>query len=147
MTFSIVTLSIRSFYVTLSISDIQHKLNMHNNALPLCKASLCWLSPFIYYLSGATRGGSWQARLAPGKLCLAGRSVGPCRPVNIYANPVDELKLSTSFQFTSFCRWVDIRPIGLLTRWCSTSHPRTAVGAKNLVTLRQQLLFVIALPC
>ncbi len=41
MTFSITTLSIRSSYVTLGISDSQHKRPL---ALPLC-----WVSHFIFY--------------------------------------------------------------------------------------------------
>ncbi len=42
-TFSMITLSIKGLYVTLSICDIQH-----NNALPLWWLSLFWVSHFIY---------------------------------------------------------------------------------------------------
>jgi hypothetical protein len=43
MTFSIITLSIKGLYVTLSICDIQH-----NNAMSIGWLSLCWVSHFIY---------------------------------------------------------------------------------------------------
>jgi len=44
ITLSLMTHNIKSFYVTLSISDSQH-----NNALLLCWVSLCCVSHFIYF--------------------------------------------------------------------------------------------------
>ncbi len=47
MTFSITTLDIIGLVEKLSKNDTHHKWR-HNNALPLCWMSLCWVLHFIY---------------------------------------------------------------------------------------------------